>query len=120
MKFYEHDLDALLDLNRTEIELMDGRFFAKFEAHRVDISPEVPHGIKYSLTLHDRSGRRLLGFDNAHPIKVKRGRFVDRPIEADHWHYGPGEAVKPYPFESAGKLIEDFWVEVEKTTGIEE
>lgn len=45
---------------------------------------------------------------------------MDRPTEADHWHYGPGEAVKPYQFEGAGKLIEDFWAEVEKTTGIEE
>jgi hypothetical protein len=33
---------------------------------------------------------------------------------------GLGEAVKPYQFEGAGKLIEDFWAEVEKTTGIEE
>jgi len=67
------DLETLLVLDGTEIELMDGRFFAKFEAHLVETSPEVPHGVKYSITLHDRSGRRLFGFDNAHPVKVKRG-----------------------------------------------
>lgn len=61
-----------------------------------------------------------MGFDNAHPIKVKRGRFVDSPVEADHWHYGPGEEVKPYRFQNAGKLLEDFWAAVEKITGIEE
>ena len=78
------ELLALLDLDGTEIELMDGQYYAKFEAHRVEPSPEVPHGIKYSLTLQDRTGQRVLGFDNAHPIKIKKGRFVERPTEADH------------------------------------
>lgn len=120
MRRTSHDLKALLDLNGTEIELLEGRFFAKFEAHLFDVSPEVLHGVKYSLTLRDRSGRRLMGLDNAHPIKVRRGRFVDRPVEADHWHYDPGEEVKPYRFQNAGKLLEDFWAAVEKVTGIEE
>lgn len=120
MKNHSHELQTLLDLDGTEIELVDGRYFAKFEAHLVDPSPEVPHGIKYSLTLHDRGGKRIVGFDNAHPIKIKKGRFVERPTAADHWHYGPGEAVKRYLFQGAGKLLEDFWAEVEKATGIEE
>ncbi len=29
----------------------------------------MPHGIRYALTLHDRYGTRLLGFDNAHAVK---------------------------------------------------
>jgi len=45
---------------------------------------------------------------------------VDRPVEADHWHYGAGDAGRPYQFTGAGKLLEDFWAEVEKATGIEE
>lgn len=73
------ELQALLDLDGTEIELMDGQYFAKLEAHTVEPSPEVPHGIKYSLTLHDKTGQRVLGFDNAHPIKIKKGHFVERP-----------------------------------------
>jgi len=120
MAISSHELQTLLDLNGMEIELMDGQFFAKFEAHTVDASPEVPHGIKYSLTLHDRAGQRVLGFDNAHPIKIKKGRFIERPTEADHWHYGPGELVRKYRFQGPGRLLEDFWVEVEKFTGIEE
>ena len=83
MKIVRHELQTLLDLDGEIIELMDGRYFAKFEAHLVESSPEVPHGIKYSLTLHDRNGVRILGFDNAHPIKVRKGRFVEgqpRPI----------------------------------------
>jgi hypothetical protein len=123
VKTSHHDsgeLQALLDLDGTEIELMDGQFFTKFEVHKVEPSPAVPHGIKYSLTLHDKMGKRVLGFDNAHPIKIKKGRFVERPTEADHWHYGPGEAVKKYRFQGPGKLLVDFWAEVEKFTGIEE
>lgn len=120
MKSATHGLDTLLDLDGIEIELADGRYFVKFEACRTEPSAAVPHGVKYSLTLHERSGRRLLGFDNAHPIKVKRGRFVERPVEADHWHYGPGEEVRLYRFESPGKLVEDFWLEVERFVGIEE
>lgn len=120
MKTSPHELLALLDLNGTEIELLDGRFFAKFEVHMVESTPEVPHGIKYSLSLHDRTGQRVLGIDNAHPIKIKKGRFVERPAEADHWHYGPGEAVRKCRFQGPGKLLEDFWVAAEKFTGIEE
>ena len=119
MKTISHELQALLDLDGTEIELMDGQYFAKFEAHTVEPSPEVPHGIKYSITLHDKTGRRVLGFDNAHPVKIKKGRFVERPTEADHWHHGPGE-VRKYRFKGPGKLLVDFWAEVEKFTGIEE
>lgn len=99
---------------------MNGQFFAKFEAQMVKPSSGVPHGIKYSLTLHDRAGRRVLGFDNAHAIQIKKGRFIERPIEADHWHYGTGEVVRQYRFQGPGKLLEDFWAEVEKLTGIEE
>jgi len=32
---------------------------------RVGVTPERPHGIKYSLTLHAPDGTRLIGFDNA-------------------------------------------------------
>jgi hypothetical protein len=31
----------------------------------VEPDEHVPHGIRYALTLHDRYGTRLLGYDNA-------------------------------------------------------
>jgi predicted transcriptional regulator len=31
-------------------------------------------GIRYSLTLHAPSGQRTLGYDNAHAVRVRRGR----------------------------------------------
>jgi hypothetical protein len=37
------------------------------------VRPEKPHGPDYSLTLHDGDGERLLGFDNAHPIREDTG-----------------------------------------------
>jgi hypothetical protein len=76
---------------------------------------EYPHCVKYSLTLHDRYGKRLLGFDNAHPIKTtKRGRFTGRCIAYDHRHMNPGDKGVPYIFESAEQLLVDFFNEVDK------
>jgi len=47
----------------------------------------VPHGIRYALTLHDRYGTRLLGFDNAHAVMPpKRERHAGRRLAYDHRH----------------------------------
>ena len=97
------DLQSLLDLDGVVIELLEGRYFVRFEAHAVPAIDEVPHGIKYSLTLHSRAGTRLVGFDNAHRVVVRRGRFADRPAASDHWHIGARDRGEPYRFESAGK-----------------
>jgi len=76
---------------------------------------EYPHRVKYSLTLHDRYGKRLLGFDNAHLIKTrKRGRFIGRAVAYDHKHMGPDDEGVPYVFESAEQLLADFFTEVDK------
>jgi hypothetical protein len=45
----------------------------KFVVKRVDTTPEQPHGLRYSLTLHAGSGERLVGFDNAHPVQPTAG-----------------------------------------------
>ena len=34
--------------------------------------PEIPHGIRYNLTLHNRHNKRVMGFDNAHAVKGKK------------------------------------------------
>jgi hypothetical protein len=44
-------------------------YWIKIEARCIETSEHVPHGIRYALTLHDRYGTRLLGFDDAHAIK---------------------------------------------------
>jgi len=62
-------LDYLLDLN-GEILVQEKGCWVKIEARKLKAaSKDCPHGIKYSLTLHDKFGTRLPGFDNAHPIR---------------------------------------------------
>jgi len=108
-------LEYLLDLD-GEILAQDGGCWIKIEARRLDKSTkECPHGIKYSLTLHDQYGKRLIGFDNAHPIKSrKRGRFLGRKIVYGHMHKSTDNEVIPYVFESAEQLVTDFFNEVDK------
>ncbi|MRW89457.1 hypothetical protein GJ699_05625 [Duganella sp. FT80W] len=54
-------VDILLAFDGSILEQGDG-YWIKMEAKLVDISKAVPHGIRYSLTLHDPSGGRILGF----------------------------------------------------------
>jgi hypothetical protein len=63
-----------------------GEYRVKFEVQKVDVSAERPHGIKYSITLHNSANRRLVGFDNAHPAKT---RSVGGAGEA-RWTIGTG------------------------------
>lgn len=67
----DETLDNLLLLH-GEIFPMDNGYWTKFEAYRVDPSDQIPHGIRYSLTLHDNHNERVLGFDNAHGYKPRR------------------------------------------------
>ena len=108
-------LEALLDLN-GEIFMMDAGYWVKFEAKRVSPSPAIPHGIRYSLTLHDRKNVRIVGFDNAHAFKSKsRNLFTGRKVTWDHKHH-VGK-VEPYEFESASQLLDDFWQAVDEQIG---
>jgi hypothetical protein len=62
-----HDptLNVLLDLD-GQILVVDpeGGHWVRFVVTRVAVSPEKPHGIDYSLTLHGPDDERLVGFDN--------------------------------------------------------
>jgi hypothetical protein len=74
MRAMERDasLDTLLLLD-GEMFVVAGSFWVKFEVKQVPVTLEKPHGLDYSLTLHDGGGQRLLGFDNAHPIHEGTG-----------------------------------------------
>ncbi len=87
-----------------------GEYWVKFEAQRVDASPERPHGVKYSLTLHDAANRRLVGFDNAHPAKPRPVARRTGPL--DHRHRLG--VVKPYRYSGAAQLLDDFWDAVDQ------
>ena len=77
-------LDTLLDLDGSILE-QEGGYWIKIEARRIPASEHVHHGIRYSLTLHDKYGTRVLG---------------DKGV--------------PYAFESAHRLLEDFFAEVDR------
>ena len=108
--FHDDTLSTLLDLN-DEVYILDDGYWTHFAAKRVTPNPHMPYGIKYSLTFHDRANIRIVGFDNSHAIKTKkRKKFGVCYDPYDHWHlYGK---VFRYEYQSAGKLLEDFWEQV--------
>ena len=50
-------LEAFLDLDGSILE-QEGGYWMKIEARRVPVSEHLLHGIRYSLTLHDKCRRR--------------------------------------------------------------
>ncbi len=115
-KYEEYsDLQTLLDLNGFQYHFQDG-YWVKIEAVEIIPSEHIPHGISYSLTLHDRNNTRVLGFDNAHAVKpARKKKYGPRIITWDHKH--KYQNVCPYEFESASQIIEDFWKEVKIIRG---
>lgn len=103
---------TLLDLHDQVIDQEDG-YWIKIEAWEVTISKDIPHGIRYALTLHAPSGRRLLGYDNAHGVRVKGGRFSGRRLPFDHRHRHVADRGVPYAFKNAHQLLSDFFAEVD-------
>lgn len=100
-------LEVLLDLD-GQVLVVDpaGRHYVRFVVTRVPVSPEKPHGIDYSLTLHGPDGARLVGFDNAHAVRRRKGHGA-----FDHRHRLG--TVKRYEFRDAATLLEDFWSSVD-------
>jgi hypothetical protein len=108
------ELLTLLDLNGIIYPLESG-YWVKFSARKVKPTPQIPHGISYSLTLHDRNNTRVLGYDNAHSAKRKlkgRKKYRARKISWDHQHHQ--DTVTGYNFESASQLLDNFWKNVER------
>ncbi len=107
-------LDTLLDLNGTIIEQKHG-YWVKFEVSLTNTSPERPHGIRYSITLHNEYGQRVMGYDNAHAVKVShRKKYAGRKVEFDHRHRNQKDIGIPYEFMDAYQLIQDFFESVDK------
>lgn len=107
-------LDVLLDYDGVRLELGDG-YWVKIEARLVDVSRAVPHGIRYSLTLHELDGKRILGYDNAHAIKPpKKAKSPGHGRAFDHKHRHISDHGLPYVFTSVEQLVDDFWVDVNR------
>jgi len=109
----EHELAYLLDFDGTRFLFEEG-YWVKLEVRQTDPTPQRPHGLSYSFTLHDPDGRRLLGFDNAHSVPPLGGRYKVKPAAHDHWHRTEKDEGRPYEFRSAFELVQDFLNEVER------
>lgn len=103
----------MLDLDGEEI-VYDRGYVARFRVGRVAATRGKPHGISYALNFHAADGRRLMGYDNAHAVAHHGGRFVETPAAFDHWHRDASDKGWPYRFETAEKLIADFFDEIER------
>ncbi len=107
MRTHDPALDALLDLDGLTLVVdPEGGHWVRFVVNRVPATPEKPHGLDYSLTLHGRNGERLVGFDNAHPVGRKK-----RGGPQDHRHRI--RTVRPYEYRDSATLLADFWAEVD-------
>src|SRR5487761_2709362 len=100
-------LDVLLDLDGQVLVVdPEGGHWVRFVVTLVPESPEKPHGLDYSLTLHGPDGERLVGFDNAHPVAKRR-----RGEKQDHRHRL--ETIKVYEYRDAATLLDNFWATVD-------
>ena len=103
-------LDALLELDGETFAVdAEAKYLVRFIVRQVPSSPERPQGLSYSLTLHDETGARLVGFDNAHPAPKSKGRR--RRTMRDHRHRL--RTIRPYEYRDAATLLADFWAEVD-------
>jgi hypothetical protein len=66
---YLHGLDGNIEVQNN------AGYWVKREVSSVDVTAERPHGIRYSLTLHASENTWLIGFDNAHSVRLAGSRF---------------------------------------------
>ena len=105
--------DNLLALNGDRYFVDDkGELEAVFKVISVIETPEIPHGLKYTLVLLNSKGKRVVCFDNAHAVRQGSGPGQRRSKQYDHKHIG--NKVVPYEFKDAYTLLKDFWDEVDK------
>ncbi len=109
----EYPLEFLLAFD-GRIHHLEKGYWIKFEIKRVKSSEERPHGLSYSFTLHAPSGKRLIGFDNAHVVAATGSRYKTRPRTRDHWHRTESDSGRPYRFVNVETLLDDFFSEVER------
>lgn len=102
----DHELEAFLSLDGFEFQFAEG-YRVRIAAQVAETTSVRPHGIKYSLTLHDPTGRRIYGLDNAHAVRGSRVTF-------DHRHVYGGRRSVAHVYRGPVVLLEDFYREVER------
>ena len=106
-------LDTLLELDGT-LAYQEDSYWVGIAAWCVSVTADTPHGIRYSLTLHNRYGERLLGYDNAHAVPLPRKfKYAGQRLPYDHKHRHAADRGVPYAFSTAYQLLADFFQEVD-------
>jgi hypothetical protein len=107
-------VETLLDLHGQVIDQGSG-YWLKIEVWRINPTPEAQHGIRYSLTLHEPNGKRILGYDNAHAVRPpKKFKYAGRILAYDHKHRHSTDKGIPYEFKDAQQLLTDFFLDVDR------
>jgi hypothetical protein len=107
-------ITTLIDLHDQILDQGDG-YWIKIEAWVVPVSKDIPHGVRYTLTLHEPYGKRILGYDNAHAVKPpKKFKYAGTRLPYDHKHRHVSDKGVPYEFKDAHQLLSDFFVEVDR------
>jgi len=110
----DRGITTLLDLHDQIID-QGGGYWVKIEAWVVPASKDIPHGIRYALTLHEPYGKRILGYDNAHAVKPpKKFKYAGTRLPYDHKHRHASDKGVPYEFKDAQQLLSDFFSEVDR------
>jgi len=98
----ESGIDTLLELDQQILDQGNG-YWIKIEARRVTPTKEIPHG------------KRILGYDNAHAVKLpKKFKFAGQRLAYDRKHRNICDQGVPYEFQNAYQLLMDFFAEVDK------
>jgi hypothetical protein len=107
-------IDTLIDLKGNIVQQERG-YWIEIHAWRVESSVLIPHGVRYSLTLHEQSGKRVMGYDNAHATKASgRFKYVGQILPYDHKHRHISDKGVPYEFKDAYQLLRDFFADVDQ------
>lgn len=107
-------LDTLLNLDGNIFD-QGGGYWVKIKASIGEPSDGRPHGIKYSLSLHEPYGDRIMGYDNAHTVKnTKKGKYAGLRVEYDYKHRHACDKGVPYEFVDAYQLLKDFFADVDR------
>ena len=109
----DHALEFLLAFD-GRVHWLEQGYRIRFEIRRIEASPPRPHGLSYSFTLRPE-GRPRPGLRQCawRPAQGRQPSWEEAGGR-DHWHRGEGDEGRPYKFESADKLLADFFSEVRR------
>lgn len=114
MGHHVEGISTLLDLHEQIID-QGGGYWIKIEAWQVPATADIPHGVRYSLTLHERCHSREFSCHKAHAVKPPgKSRFSGKRLPYDHRHRHASDKGVPYEFEDAHQLLSDFFKEADR------